>query len=105
VGARVAEEMVPAGPSGTQVRLRVDLHGISVFGPAGERTLIRWEWIQDIEVDDAVHVRSAGSTLTLPSGAFGLTPPRLAERLQAAQSLHDRADIIEELGAGGRSRP
>lgn len=89
---------------GPSLRLRVDLHGVSVFGPGDQRTLIRWEWIEGIEADEAVEVRSASDALRLPAGAFGLSPAVLAERLQAARSLERRPEVIEEL-ALSRSRP
>lgn len=94
---RVAEDLVRAG-GGT--RLRVDLHGVSTFGPGDSRTLIRWEWITTIETPgDGVVVRSAQAALTFPPGAFGKKPRELAELLDKAKSITERADVIATLGA------
>ncbi len=97
MGLRIAEEVVRLGPSGPQVRVRVDLHGVSVFGPGTERTLIRWEWIEHLGVSDGVEVRSATAELTLPPGAFGLPPETLGPLLEEARSLHSRPEVIERL--------
>lgn len=92
--------MVTGSPS-LALRLRVDLHGVSVFGPGESRTLIRWEWVTGIEVtDDGVVVRSPQARLTFPPGAFGLDPPVLAQRLQQARSIVDRPDVIGQLAHG-----
>ncbi|MBW3654355.1 MAG: hypothetical protein KY433_12430, partial [Actinobacteria bacterium] len=72
---QVAEDMVRSRRFGPRVRVRVDLHGVSVFGRGDERTLIRWEWIEQIRVGDGVEVTSANAELVIPSGAFGLDPP------------------------------
>ncbi len=77
--------------------MRVDLHGISSFGPGDARTLIRWEWIEEIAADEGVVVRSSRDRLALPAGAFGLAPEALAERLEAARSIVHRTDVIAEL--------
>lgn len=83
------------------LRLRVDLHGVSVFGPADEHTAIRWEWIDGIDAGtDAVVVRSADAEVALPRGAFGLAPDALAEQLQRGRSIVDRPDVIGELARG-----
>ena len=82
---------------GPKVKLRVDLHGVSSFGPGDTRTLIRWEWIEGIEVDDGVVVRSARDEVRFPPGCFGLDPEVLAQRLDAARSIVDRTDVIGEL--------
>ncbi len=52
MGQRVAEHRFRPRPFARPLRLRVDLHGVSLFPPRGDRTLIRWEWIEAIEVDD-----------------------------------------------------
>lgn len=93
----VAEAMVRTRRFGPKVLVRVDLHGVSVFGPSGERTLVRWEWIEAIEVTTGVEVRSASARLLLPRRAFGRSSEDLAERLEAARSITQRADVIEEL--------
>lgn len=89
--------MVRARRFGPRLRVRVDLHGVSVFGRGDERTLIRWEWIEQIRVGDGVEVTSANARLVIPSGAFGLDPPALAARLEAARSIVERPDVLEEL--------
>jgi hypothetical protein len=97
---RVAEEVVRPRRLGPKMLLRVDLHGVSRFGPkSGHHTLIRWEWIEDIAVDSGVTVRSAGDTVTFPPGAFGLKPEVLAERLRAARRIDQRPDVIASLNA------
>lgn len=92
--ATVAEHQVRSGRFGRRLRVRVDLHGVSVFGPGPRRTLIRWEWVEDISVDRGVIVRSPDDRLTLPPGAFGLAPDVLAAELERARSIVDRADVI-----------
>ncbi len=99
---RVAEQVVRTGPFGRKLRLRVDLHGVSVFGPR-DHTLIRWEWIEDLEVGDGVTVRSATSEVNFPRRAFGLSPDALARLLREAASIEQRPEVIARLGAGGRS--
>jgi hypothetical protein len=99
VGQRVADFVVRKRPFGPKVVVRVDLHGISSFGPGDGRTLIRWEWIEDIAVDGGVVVRSAHDRVELPPGAFGLDPETLARRLDTARSIVHRTDVIAELNA------
>jgi hypothetical protein len=94
---RVAEHHFRPRLFARKVRLRVDLHGVSQLPPDGDHTLIRWEWIEDISVEDGVVVRSANASVTFPPGAFGLSPEALAERLQAARSITDRPDVLGEL--------
>ena len=95
---RVAEEVVRPRRLGPKVLLRVDLHGVSRFGPrSGHHTLIRWEWIEDITVESGVTVRSAGDSVNFPPGAFGLEPNVLAERLRAARGIDRRPDVIASL--------
>ncbi len=100
MGQRVADFVVRRRPFGPKVVVRVDLHGISSFGPGDARTLIRWEWIEDIAVDGGVVVRSANARIELPPGAFGLDPEALAQRLEAARSIVHRTDVIAGLNAG-----
>jgi hypothetical protein len=97
VSQRSVEQVVRLRRFGPKRRLRVDLHGVSVFGPGDEHALIRWEWIRDISVSDGVVVRSESTAVSFPAGAFGLDPQRLAERLEEARSIHRRPDIIGEL--------
>jgi hypothetical protein len=97
---RVAEHVMRPSRFGSKVLLRVDLHGVSQFGPGGDRTLIRWEWIESIGVDEGVVVRSAGEEVVLPSGAFGLEPDALAAQLENARAIQHRPEIIGQLAAG-----
>lgn len=95
---RVAEHEVRGRLFGPRRRLRVDLHGVSSFGPGDEHTLIRWERIEAIEAEsDGVHVNAANARLTLPPGTFGLDPPVLAERLREASDHVQRGDVIAQL--------
>ncbi|MGH9189292.1 MAG: hypothetical protein ACRD0Q_04565 [Acidimicrobiales bacterium] len=100
MGRGVAEHVVRSRPWGPRRRVRVDLHGISLFGPRSEHSLIRWEWIESIAVEAGVVVRSEADAITLPPGAFGLEPADLAARLETARSIVHRADVIGELVEG-----
>lgn len=97
---RVADFVVRRRRFGPKVMLRVDLHGVSTFGPGDQRTLIRWEWIEDISVADGVLVRSSKDRVEFPPGSFGLEPRLLAERLEKGRSIEHRADVISGLNAG-----
>ena len=82
--------------------LRVDLHGVSAFGAGDERALIRWEWMEGIEVErGTVVVRGSEGSIVLPSGAFGLQAEALAEELERARAIQDRSDVIGRLSVGG----
>jgi hypothetical protein len=95
---RVAEHVMRPSRFGSKVLLRIDLHGVSRFGPGDdERTLIRWEWIESIDASDGVVVRSPSEEVVLPSGAFGLAPEALVEQLESARSIQRRADVISHL--------
>jgi hypothetical protein len=101
VAPRVAEHVVRGRLFGPKRLLRVDLHGVSAFGAGDERSLIRWEWLEAIEVErDGVVVRSADEAIVMPSGAFGLGAAELAEELEKARAIHNRSDVIGRLGAG-----
>ncbi|MDQ4090781.1 MAG: hypothetical protein M3163_10865 [Actinomycetota bacterium] len=98
---RVAEHVVRGRLFGPKRLLRVDLHGVSAFGAGDERALIRWEWVEAIDVDrDTVVVRGAEESIVLPSGAFGLAATALAEELERARAIHNRSDVIGRLGVG-----
>jgi hypothetical protein len=97
VPATVAEHQLRSGRFGPRRRVRVDLHGVSVFGPGPRRALVRWEWIRDISVDEGVVVSSADTRLVLPRGAFGMAPEALAEALERARSIVERPDVIGAL--------
>lgn len=94
---RVAEHVVRVARFGAKVLLRVDLHGVSRFGPGAERTLIRWEWIESIDVDKGVIVRAPGEEVVLPSGAFRMQPAALAGELERARSIELRPEVIGRL--------
>lgn len=82
--------------------LRVDLHGVSSFGAGDERALIRWEWVEAVEVDaGSVVVRGSEGSIVLPSGAFGLAPEELAQELERARGIHNRSDVIGRLSVCG----
>jgi len=95
----VAEHVIRPRRFGPKIRFRVDLHGISSFGPGDEHTLIRFEWVESIEADAAgtVVVRSSTESVRLPPGAFGLEPTELAQRLEEARSIQRRPDVIGQL--------
>ena len=83
---------------GSSQRLRVDLHGVSRFGAAGQKALIRWEWVEGIEVEHgSVVVRSATDTIELPPGSFGMSAADLADELRRARAIEDRPDAIQRL--------
>jgi len=101
VAQRVAEHVVRRRLFGHRQLLRVDLHGVSMFGAGDEKALIRWEWVEGIEVDhDSVVVRSAAATVTFPPQSFGLAADILAGELRRAGLLQDRADVIHRLSGG-----
>ena len=81
--------------------LRVDLHGVSAFGAGDEHALIRWEWVEGIDIEKgAVLVRGSQDCITLPSGAFGLAPKELADELERARGIQNRSDVIQRLSLG-----
>lgn len=83
-------------------RLRVDLHGVSVFGPGSDHVLIRWEWVERVESGEGgAVVASASDEVRFPAGAFGCSPGELAQRLERARSITDRSDVIASLGSDG----
>jgi hypothetical protein len=101
VAQRVAEHVVRGRLFGTKRLLRVDLHGVSAFGAGDERALIRWEWVEGIDVEkSSVVVRGAEDSIVLPSGAFGLAPQKLAEELERARGITTRSDVIRRLSSG-----
>jgi hypothetical protein len=101
VAQRVAEHVVRGRLFGPKRLLRVDLHGISMFGAGDEKALIRWEWIEAIAVDRAgVVVRSADDSITLPDGSFGFNPDDLAGELERARNIRTRSDVIRRLSSG-----
>lgn len=95
---RVAEHVVRGRLFGASRLLRVDLHGVSEFGAGDERALIRWEWVEAIELErGSVVVRGAEESITMPSGAFGLDAKELAAELERARAIHNRSDVIARL--------
>jgi hypothetical protein len=102
VAQRVAEHVVRGRLFGAKRLLRVDLHGVSMFGAGDEKSLIRWEWLEAIEVErTAVVVRSADESITLPDGSFGLAAKDLAGELERARDIRARSDVIRRLSAAG----
>ena len=100
VAQRVAEHVMRSRRFGPKVLFRVDLHGVSMFGPGESHTAIRWEWIEAISVEGAaVQVRSAKDSVTMPTGAFGFDSDALAKRLEEARSITRRPEIIGELAS------
>lgn len=97
MGQRVAEDVVRPRRFGPKAIVRVDLHGVSLLGPGDRRTVIRWEWIETIEADDGVAVRSAGDEVRIPRGAFGIDPASLVELLELGRSITTRGDAIARL--------
>ena len=96
---RVAEHIVRGRLFGPSRLLRVDLHGVSEFGAGDERALIRWEWVEAIELDrGSVLVRGADECIVMPSGAFGMPAAELAAELERARAIHNRAEVIGRLG-------
>lgn len=75
----------------------MDLHGVSMFGPGEQRTMIRWEWVEAIDVSDDVTVRSATDSVRFPHGAFGVDVTTLARRLEEARSIESRTEAISAL--------
>lgn len=100
MGMRVAEAQVRLRRFGPKAMVRVDLHGVSLYGPGDNHVAIRWEWIEAMDVGGSLTVRSAKEAITIPAGAFGLTPQALGERLERAKSITRRTDVIAELSGG-----
>lgn len=99
---RVAEHVVRGRLFGPKRLLRVDLHGVSTFGAGDERALIRWEWVEGVEVErGSVVVRGREESIVLPSGAFGLEAKELAEELERARAIGSRSDVIRRLSMAG----
>lgn len=98
---RVAEQVLRTGRFGRRRRYRVDLHGVSVFGPGDEHTLIRWERIESIGTNAAgcTAVVSATAEVVFPAGAFGVDPAVLVEHLEKARSIERRGEVIGELAS------
>jgi hypothetical protein len=102
VAQRVAEHVVRGRLFGPKRLLRVDLHGVSAFGAGNEKALIRWEWVEGIEVErGSVVVRGSEGVIVLPSGCFGLEAGDLAAELERARAIQDRSDVIGRLSAAG----
>jgi len=95
----VAEHVVRVDRNSPEMRFRVDLHGVSVFGPGEERTLIRWEWIESIVAGEGVEVSSSRERVHLPAGTFGFLPDRLCALLQEGRGIERRSDVIATLGS------
>jgi hypothetical protein len=101
VAQRVAEHVVRGRLFGPKRLLRVDLHGVSMFGAGDTKALIRWEWLEGIDVQrGAVVVRSADESITIPGGCFGMEPQALADQLELARNIRSRSDVIRRLSGG-----
>ena len=99
---RVVEETVSLGRFRSKRRMRVDLHGVSSFGPGSHHEVIRWEWITQITSSShGVTVDASRGQIVFPAGVFGLAPEDLAARLEQARSIFERGDVLEELGGTG----
>lgn len=99
---RVAEHVVRGRLFGPKRLLRVDLHGVSAFGAGDERALIRWEWVEGIDIErGSVVVRGSEDTIVLPAGSFGFSSKELAEQLELARGIQNRSDVIRRLSGGG----
>ena len=94
---RVAEDTVRVRRFGPRVSVRVDLHGVSVTGPDGDRSFVRWEWMEEISVTKGVLLRSGRGEVLVPPGAFGIPPAHLAEQLRIARLIERRTGVIEAL--------
>lgn len=98
---RVAEHVVRGRLFGPKRLVRVDLHGVSMFGAGAAKSLIRWEWMEGIEVErGAVVIRSADDSIAIPDGCFGLGLRELADELQRARNIRTRSDVIRHLSGG-----
>lgn len=97
MAARVAEDLVRVRRLGPKALVRVDLHGLSVTGAAGDRSFTRWEWIEEITVAKGVVVRSDRGEIHVPAGCFGIPPDELARRLREARAIERRSEMIESL--------
>jgi hypothetical protein len=96
--ARVLELTIQAGRLRRPRRVRVDLHGISTFGPGDQHTLIRWEHVEEIVPSQrSVTIRSLQTRITVPAAVFGLEPDQLVHQLEQANSIFERGRILDEL--------
>lgn len=102
---RVAEHTTATGLlRRRQLLVRVDLHGVSTFGPGDEHTLIRWERIEDIvSSPGGVEVVTSAGRLQLPPAAFGLSVDALVVQLRRAADPDERGVVIDELAVAGGS--
>jgi hypothetical protein len=101
MGAHVVEAMIREGRFGPVRRLRIDLHGISTFGPGRHHSLIRWERLCELSADaHGVTASSPTAQIVLPAGLFGCNPVELSEKLEHARSIFERADVLAELSGG-----
>jgi len=101
VQARVAEFSMRARPFSRRLKYRVDLHGVSVFGPGDAHSLIRWEWITTFKLEAGVVVTGNNTQVKFPPGVFGLTPETLLGLLEQARSIQERGSVIGRLSQPG----
>jgi hypothetical protein len=105
MSARVVEVIVSAGRRRAERRIRIDLHGISTFGPGPHHSLIRWEQLASLSAGPhGVTASSSRAEIILPNGIFGVEPAALASKLEQARSIFQRSDILAEL-SGAESNP
>lgn len=95
--ARVAADTVRLRRFGPKVSVRIDLHGVSLTGPKGDRSFVRWEWMEEISVAKGVLVRSGRGDLLLPPGTFRIPSEDLAQQLRIGRSIEHRTEVIEAL--------
>lgn len=101
---RVAEHNIGGRFLKAKRLVRVDLHGVSTFGPGDEHLLLRWERIEDIVAGpEGVDVVTAKERLHVPAGAFRLSPDALAAQLRRASDPDARGVVIDELAGDGGS--
>lgn len=96
--SRVAESVVRRRLLGRPVRVRIELHGVSLHGPGDQRQIMRWEWVDSVEaVAGGVLVAGDGKQLLVPAGAFGLAPADLAALLRQAGDIDERIAVMDRL--------
>lgn len=104
--SRVAETVVRKRLLGRPVRVRVELHGVSLHGPGDQRQIMRWEWIDSVDaVAGGVLVAGDGKQLLVPAGAFGLATTDLAHLLRQAGDIDERITVMDRLNRATGDTP
>lgn len=102
----MAETVVRSGVFGRSLRVRVELHGVSIIGPGDERQVMRWEWVDSITPGaGGVVVAGDGKQLVVPTGAFGLSSAVLAGLLRRAGDIDERVAVMDELNGVAGDTP